>query len=657
MLKVSGKRDTPEYAAARQLREAILKSLPSVESNLDDTITMVTGAQCHGQRFRDIDLLVLAHFNSQVRFSPFLSFPNPWNPSELERPASVSVQNLCLVIEVKDHSADRVQFRGKDVRVRYRGRWHDASYQNAQQMYSLKNYLAIHNLRSPYITHLIWLRNLHNSELPPRPHNILAGNLTWEMLLNVVAQLNPPHLKESKWFLSTSNLNVDAIDHMEELFTKEMTPTRLDRRRMEQISEQLISKQRLYDRVGDQMLILRGRGGTGKTVRLLQLAKHLYEQEGARILILTYNKALVADLRRLLTLMGVVDEAAKRSIRVQTVHSFFYSVLSNLGLLDEDRDDFLERYEELKLETVQMLEVGALFDSDLEQLKNSSKAEFLWDYLFVDEGQDWPEDEQRILLELYPSSHFVIADGIDQLIRSRTPANWRSTLSSTQVSILSLDRCLRMKAGLTRFVSTLASYLGLPQTEWKANKELPGGKIVIVEGSGFPDDRGFFDKLIKANEEAGNRPVDMLFTVPPGLASANRIKRVPASIFANWGYQVWDGAKRDVRNTYPTDVDQLRIVQYDSCRGLEGWTVVNFDLNAFYEYKLNQLRLWSEINPDAVLRDHDAIRLRAARWLLIPLTRAMDTLVIHLSSSSTEVAEAIQRTAEKHIEFVEWIEI
>jgi hypothetical protein len=58
---------------------------------------------------------------------------------------------------------------------------------------------------------------------------------------------------------------------------------------------------------------------------------------------------------------------------------------------------------------------------------------------------------------------------------------------------------------------------------------------------------------------------------------------VQAYSYAGIGGKVWDGTARDVREVYPTDREELRFVQYDSCRGLEGWSVVNYDLDQLWD--------------------------------------------------------------------------
>ena len=57
----------------------------------------------------------------------------------------------------------------------------------------------------------------------------------------------------------------------------------------------------------------------------------------------------MADLRRLLTLVGVADPGDERSIQVQTVHSFLGSAFHGIGLLHLE-GDLLDNYDRLKRE-------------------------------------------------------------------------------------------------------------------------------------------------------------------------------------------------------------------------------------------------------------------------------------------------------------------
>jgi hypothetical protein len=649
MIRVFGASNSPEHEAALQLQKLFLAEHPALRDSNEDHVAIIAGAKCHGQTVRDLDLVVLASFDPPLAYQPILSFANPFQPDQPETPASVNVQSICTIIELKEHPPDAVRFIGSIAEVKYGKQWHNVTEQSDKQIYSLRNFLSIKGLAIPYVTNLIWFRNLQNIDLPSRPHNMIAGHITWNMLFSVIAQVNPPRLIHQHWILTANAPNQDAVDQIRLALTEELTPTQLDRRRMEQINAQSAQIQKLQETAGRQLLILRGRGGAGKTIRLLQLAKTLYEEEGARVLILTYNRALVSDLRRTLTILGMVDEAAKRSIRVQTIHSFFYRMLYELGVTEIGQENFLEAYDDLKGEAVQLLENKLLLERDFTELKQNSSSDFLWDYIFIDEAQDWPDDERKILFQIYPPPVFTVADGVDQLIRSVQPADWSHSVVRTDRTVTPLRTCLRMKAGLTRFASALAGQLDLPPDEWLANEQVPGGRVIIIEGESIYR-QSFFTDLLAYNATAGNEPIDMLFCVPPNLAHQTDMT-TPLRCFTGWAFKVWDGTDPTIRGSYPTDNQQLRLVQYDSCRGLEGWVVVNFELDSFYDYKLTQLTQTAQSTTDSA-----TIRLQAVRWLFIPLTRAMDTLVIHLTRRNSPLKKALQKAAAQHRDFVSWID-
>src|SRR5207249_8857566 len=127
-------------------------------------------------------------------------------------------------------------------------------------------------------------------------------------------------------------------------------------------------------------------------------------------------------------------------------------------------------------------------------LVTSNIESFRWDYIFIDEGQDWPDNERNLLMHFYPYSQFTVADGMDQLVRDDQLADWRGGLRRSDLHNLSLKKCLRMKAGLARFVAAIAGHLGLLYNEWEPNLEIPGGRIIIIDEPYFKH-KNLHDKL------------------------------------------------------------------------------------------------------------------------------------------------------------------
>jgi len=662
VISIVGCDDGPEADAARQLRSAIARAWPWAETHTSAHVYLIPNVQCHGESPRDIDLAVLAVLPEDLAtFQPTGSL-RLMNDAAVDTEL-VHVRSLCVVLEIKDHTPQDVRFAGTKVEVRYRGmgrdeEWHSASQQNERQKYSFRNYLArnLPGAHVPHITNLIWLRNIPRDLLPRATHNMLPSTITWTGLLNAVAANSRVWAESLGVTLSaTRPESASVLSQAAQLLARRLSPTQLDRRRMDRIAYANIHDEWLQG-LGKRQLILDGRGGTGKTMILLGLAWRLQER-GDRVLLLTYNRALVADLRRLLTLMGLSDEAGRPLIDVQTVHAFMYRLLLALGLLESDEETFFARYDELKTEALALLTAQVITRADVEKLARESPEAFAWDYVFIDEAQDWPSDERDILHQLYPPQRFVIADGRDQLVRREGNCDWTRGAERVPSHRVSLERGLRMKANLARFANVLAAQLALSTWSIQENSEAGGGRIVVLEGD-YAAARHAHESIVQQARRDGNAPVDLLMCVPPQLVVREEQRRRAAitDMLLEWQQPVWDGVSDDLRRSYPTSTDQLRIVQYDSCRGLEGWAVFNVAIDDFYEYKLAS---WCGPQSSASdMVDNRVLAERfAARWIMIPCSRAIDTLVLHVRQPTSPFGAVLRDVAQRCRDFVDWVRV
>jgi hypothetical protein len=145
--------------------------------------------------------------------------------------------------------------------------------------------------------------------------------------------------------------------------------------------------------------------------------------------------------------------------------------------------------------------------------------------------------------------------------------------------------------------------------------------------------------------------------VPPNYKSIEKSDNGNLSLneaFVKWNFSVWNGVDKNFRATYPTSLEQLRIVQYDSCRGLEGWICVNVAFDKFYEYKYETYKSEKkgqlDFMPDEIKKE-----LFVANWCLIPLTRAMDTIVLHIEDSNSYISKILKEIYNDYPEYIEWI--
>jgi hypothetical protein len=607
-----------------------------------DRITIVAGAKCYGQKNEDIDLLVIGQFAADFHV-PHNALPAPLYDNE------VHLSNFLLVIEVKDQDGAHVRFEGNQVRVRYTRGWKDASAQVFNQVFSVKAFIEqqMGAGPAPHIFKAIWLRNVPWLSLPANSAQILAADATGADVLRTILEQKPEQAKREPdgkiTVSSTSPEGMHRLQSIAEYFTRRIEPGTLDRKRLDIVSRKHLKGQQYIDRLGAQALIFRGRGGAGKTLRLLSIGNQMREERKARVLLLTYNLALVADIKRLLAIMGGGDDIDAGSIHVRSRDSFLMGLIKACGFPPRNHRDPLSDFETRK----QMFENATRQKcaSDIRDLGDAPNHPevFAWDFVLVDEGQDWPEIDRDILLKVFGAEKLIIADGVDQFVHSQ-PKRCAWDIAEPR-QIVTLHRSLRLKANLCRFAASFAAETGV---EWdmEPNDDVGGGHVKIVLG---PYDERLHRQIMWRHTAEKNNPIDALFCVTGGREAQysnlpSRLQRI--------GSKVWDGTQHSERQDYPRDLNQHRVVKYESCRGLEGWTVVCLDLDVFFQRKIRE---GLELKSDDLFSPAEDVALRhAARWCLIPFTRAVDTLVIQLSPQSP-LWQRLSPVARRHEDFVDVI--
>lgn len=158
----------------------------------------------------------------------------------------------------------------------------------------------------------------------------------------------------------------------------------------------------------------------------------------------------------------------------------------------------------------------------------------------------------------------------------------------------------------------------------------------------------------------------MMFLVPPNLVTRSQTKDEfgnskeirsfsKQNDFSNKGIKIWDGTSTDLRTSYAVNLDEHRLLQYESCRGLEGWVVVCLDLDEFMRYKFET---FEEVDTgELALESFDEKRNKFVNlWTLIPLTRAIDTLILTIKNRESKIAKLLYEIYRSNPDTIEWIE-
>lgn len=102
-------------------------------------------------------------------------------------------------------------------------------------------------------------------------------------------------------------------------------------------------------------------------------------------------------------------------------------------------------------------------------------------------------------------------------------------------------------------------------------------------------------------------------------------------------------------SSFPTP-DKYRIIYYESCRGLEAWAVMCFDIDLFYDRKKNEDAAALFCSDDLLMTEDMRRSKYAATQVLMALTRAMDTLYIEIHDINSELGKIIMEYIDKNDE-------
>ena len=649
---IGSKPESDEYLGAVKLKELLENDLPR---NVIGEIVLHANATLMGQTVKDIDILM---FGTLQNYSAIVDFTD--NNNRISRD-SVVFDSFCTAIEIKSHDITGITKQGTEFYVKYGYDYHPVTTQSNEQKISVKNFLERSLGYSPFVTNIIWftgitreeLKNLSSIGSKETPSNTLPSSFSIQELFQRIAWQKQPKYYRGTFHVNCS-YNALPMGDLAKVFHKfslaKAGMGSLSRKRIEQITTKAV-KSSIIKPTDGKLSIYRGRAGTGKTVGLIQLAITLVDEEDARVLILTYNRALVSDIRRLFTLAELPDLFSQSCVSINTMHSFFFQILSE-GLYDGklDGDRFISEYESMMEDLLSFLNSG---DEALSLIKEMMHCDnyLNWDYCLVDEAQDWLKIEQDIILKLFGAERLIIADGGQQYVRRIESCDWSVFPNRKSTK---LKYCLRQKPNLVKFINHYLEELGKGELRIIDSGKLTGGKIVICSENSnrfqvFQDE---LDKL----KAAGNIPYDMLFLVPNCMVTKGHRQFAEKRLFAENGFLLWDGTNEEVRKSFSIIGDEERVLQYDSARGLEAWTVVCSSFDEFIKEKQNMPLDYYQ-QDSLYLESTDDIRVKnMINWLLIPLTRAIDTIVITISDWDSSTAKTIKKIAKNNPDYVTLIE-
>lgn len=642
--------DSDEYQAAIKLKKIITESLPQ---KTEGEIVLFASATLMGQAVKDVDLMMIGRLQNYVINAEFSNGENGFIRDK------VDIASFCTTIEIKSHDATGISLNGTNFYVDYGKRKHCVTLQSNNQKIAAMNFFNKTISFSPFITNIIWFTQVTQEALNDLCKtgndtrlisNVIGSEFDFSELVQLLIYQRKP-MKMGKLYVFDSNNTCSVNDIQRALMLFSQTKENLSdltRKRIEQISSKAFRNNTLIDAEG-KVSIYRGRAGTGKTIGLIQTAIRLVDEEQARVLILTYNKALVSDIRRLFALAELPDMFEDRCVHISTMHSFFYRLVNNT--LFDNRltgDKFLHKYDSIMNEFKQFVK-----DSDSAELVKeicSENTALDWEYVLIDEAQDWNTTERDIILSLFDKGKIIVADGGQQFVRNIDACDWSVVKKRNNIK---LKYCLRQKENIVKFLNIYTEKNNILGGKILTKNEMPGGKVIVVSNN---NEVNVLKNQLKELKAAGNTPYDLLMLVPPTLVKKtdgdNRF--IQKQKIEEEGVFIWDGTSERTREEYPIDMDEIRVLQYDSARGLEGWTVFCLEFDSFLELK-NQSYVEGDVDTLLLETPEERKNKYLYNWAMIPLTRAIDTLVITLRDEKSPTGILLKEISKDYPDYINWI--
>jgi len=579
-----------EKVAIQHLKLVLEKEL----SNYTGDIWIIPSINAHVATGRhDIDVLVIGKLQQPYVLDHVLYFNN------------IEVRSFCTTIELKSHDIDGIQQNGTVLNVLYNGEYSNVTVQSEEQKKTLKRLMEVNlqyeNTRIPFITNLILISGATYADFEtstPRINigNVLASDYTIDDFFEAIArQVN---LRNNGYVDAFKNHTDEQIKSIVNIFCAKSKGADTMTLRRINLLEQGGGPLSSVEQKDDPIIVLSGHAGTGKTMMLLQSADSL-SRKGKKCLFLTYNTALISDIKHSIQYM---PDNRLSTVELKSMYAFFSSILLKTGIAKSTKE-ILNSFDKLM----------PLLNRRLDSFHYNID----FDYIFVDEAQDWKIAEVESLKKICNGKHIVIADGIDQFMRSELHTNW----GKPQIPKLKVS--LRQRCGLTQFAKLFANKLGV-HWDVEPNYDIPGGKVIIVEGY----EPRMHQSLLDYVKKHGCTAYDLMLLAPPSLSQDGHFAH--ADKYDELNIHYYDGINKNNRDKIygeeNAERDECRIYQYESCRGLESWVTVCL---RFHE-------LFSEPHP----HDYHDINYDAARkymlalWTLIPLTRPVDRLVLVVEGGS-----------------------
>ncbi|MBO2546015.1 hypothetical protein J0871_16480 [Salegentibacter sp. BDJ18] len=298
--------------------------------------------------------------------------------------------------------------------------------------------------------------------------------------------------------------------------------------------------------------------------------------------------------------------------------------------------------------------------------------------IFIDEAQDCHEYERDILFSIFKPENIVIANGgKEQLIRHHILCDWEISRAQKIKSYIYSKRSnsFRMKPAIAHLSNFIANAYDIDLNIEPLNSE-DHGKIIL--DTDFSNETASITRLAHLSAIQGCSPYEGLLVLNNASTTGKNYvgrkvetkigeygnitireslvrEKTPEEEHLNREFRIWDGVVTNKKDLSVPVSSSIRSILYESCRGVEAWCTLCHSLDSFFESKRIEPEAENYLLTDLFDQINNEKRkdMFAATWVLMALTRAIDTCYIHIDNKDSQLSQLIFQFAAKYPHFVE----
>lgn len=375
----------------------------------------------------------------------------------------------------------------------------------------------------------------------------------------------------------------------------------------------------------------------------------------------------------------------------------YYGVLENTLLAIQEPQKYFEKYN--LQDKYELLEVVLnLKDKHVEKSEdgikikpkgfNEQKNRSVGGYrrkrtLFIDEAQDCHHLEKDILISIYNSDNIVVANGgREQLIRHVELCNWEKS-QARDINVkkhYTRNKSYRVKKTVVDFCNFIGKKYQIDLNLEPLESEDEGELLFdFRQNHSEAEIKDIFNHLNLKGEVNGCSAYESLLVLlesntqraglqgqPEPMSDTavineyGNIEDAPHLQRGTWkhlgtleknDFMFWDGTVEDKSQLIVPSPNESRIIYYESCRGLEAWSVACFSLDKFFNQKRDdpdaERFLIDDKEKTKLMQDmfkvsnEDRKNMYAATWLLMAMTRTFDSLYIQINDRNSDFGKVV----------------